>query len=502
MVLKSPSAADSNNNRIVKSILPVAFALLVVVSLVHQQNVSITRKLHVQVPNEALSRAVPLSTSQTTPSGISTAALKHFRVFAAPEQAREQGETLSTSTAMASISEAQRLKHQTKNKRKSGNDKQNEIRVKREAAKKKNNNRTKKKQEQIISVKGADQTNLPPLNSLIADTHENITGNVQNLLDFAIVGFGKCGTTALINWLDDHPEINTIPKEALHLSRQRPALMVQKLYQMKVESTLQHQETIQAAIHPISGMEHRNTTTMRGRIQGFKNPSDIRRPEAMIYLRQHWPKTKLIVTVRHPVHWFRSLYNFLLNEMGRSTKYLQHTSLIGGPHKNTAYAHTGKGEFHAILSLLGKTSMDTDEELDLLKGFLREDEINNWPQRMPNKIFFLDTAQMSDTNETRAGLFRRDLQDFLGLEHPLPPVLHVRPGKDRKVDEALKLDMCQPDQDEVRQELMRISRKASVWFRKFFLESEDVVVSSREYLDEIFATTWMQDPCDQAPVSL
>ena len=498
--MKTSEAAGSTTNRVVKSILPGAFALLVLVSLVHQQNVSSTRKLHVQLPSASLPETLSL-TAPSKPSGISTAALKHFLVFAAPAQAPEQGETLRTSTAVASVSETQRLKHRTQKKNKNSNANQQESRMKR-GANKRNGNRTKKKQEQILTVKGADQTNLPPLTSLIGDTYENITGQVQNLLDFAIVGFGKCGTTALINWLDDHPEINTIPKEALHLSRQRPALMVQKLYQMKVESTLKHQETIETSRH-VDDMDHsnNNATIVTGRIQGFKNPSDIRRPEAMIYLRQHWPQTKLIVTVRHPLHWFRSLYNFLLNEMGRSTKYLQHTSLLGGPHKNTAYAHTGKGEFHAILSLLGKTSMDTDEELDLLKGFLRTDEINDWPQRLPNKIFFLDTAQMSDTNETRAGLFRQDLQDFLGLKEPLPPVLHVRPGKDRQIDEALKLDMCQPEQDEVRQELMRISRKASVWFRKFFLESEDVVVSTREYLDEIFATTWMQDPCDPAPVS-
>lgn len=35
---------------------------------------------------------------------------------------------------------------------------------------------------------------VPPLSSLL-DQHGNVTGNVQFLLDFAIVGFGKCGTT-------------------------------------------------------------------------------------------------------------------------------------------------------------------------------------------------------------------------------------------------------------------------------------------------------------------
>jgi hypothetical protein len=331
---------------------------------------------------------------------------------------------------------------------------------------------------------------LPPLTSLIGDLHQNITGNVQFLLDFAIVGFGKCGTTALISWLDNQTEINTIPKEALHLARHRPALLAQALYEMKLNELQQESERHSIELPTIS-QQHRPT-----RLQGFKNPSDIRRPQSMAYLRQYWPQTKMIITVRHPVHWFQSLYNYLVNEMRRPEKYLKRQSMIGGPHRDTAYAHTGKGEFHAILSLLGKTEMISDDELELLKGFLQEDELDNWPQPLPNPIFFVETTQMSDPNETRAALFRQDLQHFLGLQQELPPILHVRPRLDRQLDDAPKIDMCAPDNLYIRQELMRISRKASSWIRTYFLASEDVTVSSRDYLQEIFATAWMQDPCD------
>ncbi|CAB9513445.1 unknown protein (Partial), partial [Seminavis robusta] len=327
--------------------------------------------------------------------------------------------------------------------------------IKQQGRKKKN--KRKEKQSSLISgKKSKDQQleSLPPLDSLIGDLNEDITGDVQFLLDFAIVGFGKCGTTALINWLDDHPEINTIPKEALHLPRKRPALMVQKLHQMKEQTLLSQQQNSTS----------NNSTSTTNSLQGFKNPSDVRRPESMAYIQKYWPQTKLIITVRHPVLWFQSLYNFLVNEMGRSQKFLRHTSLIGGPHKNTAYAHTGKGEFHAILSLLGKTPLNTPQELELLQGFLQEDELEQyWPPPtpgLPNPIFFLDTSQMSDSNETRAAQFRYDLQDFLGLQQPLPPVPHVRPGKDRNVDESLKMDICAPENDVLRAELMRISRKA------------------------------------------
>jgi hypothetical protein len=43
----------------------------------------------------------------------------------------------------------------------------------------------------VKDVEG-NNPNLPPLASII-DSQSNVTGDVQFLLDFAIVGFGKCG---------------------------------------------------------------------------------------------------------------------------------------------------------------------------------------------------------------------------------------------------------------------------------------------------------------------
>jgi hypothetical protein len=44
----------------------------------------------------------------------------------------------------------------------------------------------------VVPASVQDNPNLPRFSSLF-DSHGNVTGDVQFLLDFAIVGFGKCG---------------------------------------------------------------------------------------------------------------------------------------------------------------------------------------------------------------------------------------------------------------------------------------------------------------------
>jgi hypothetical protein len=44
--------------------------------------------------------------------------------------------------------------------------------------------------------------------------------------------------------------------------------------------------------------------------RGYKAPSDIRRPATLEAINRYWPKTKLVVGLRHPLKWFASFYNF------------------------------------------------------------------------------------------------------------------------------------------------------------------------------------------------
>ena len=70
---------------------------------------------------------------------------------------------------------------------------------------------------------------LPPINTVL-DQYGNITGNVSHLLDLSTIGFGKCGTSTIMSWLGQHPEIQIPQYEIWDLSDSRPDLLVQKIY--------------------------------------------------------------------------------------------------------------------------------------------------------------------------------------------------------------------------------------------------------------------------------
>jgi hypothetical protein len=131
----------------------------------------------------------------------------------------------------------------------------------------------------------------PPFSSLF-DKHSNgknnnITADVSDLLQFAIIGFGKCASTTMRDWLNTHPNVQCYyPHEVLDLMQHDVRQLLSRLYSMPV----------------MTGSK--NTTILRG----FKSPVDLSIRHVMQeYYRKYFYKTKLIVGLRHPVHWFESL---------------------------------------------------------------------------------------------------------------------------------------------------------------------------------------------------
>ena len=339
----------------------------------------------------------------------------------------------------------------------------------------------------------ATSKELPPLDSLIdIPTHTVKAANVQWLLDFAIVGFGKCGTTTLLQWLQQSPLVRAPSYEAQFVRNQAPTQLIRKMYQFTIEEKEAHETK---SIGPNDKI-----------IKGFKNPSDIRRPKSRELLAKYWPQTPLIVTVRHPVKWLVSIYNYFKIEKGRHKANVTVADMLtpGGRDENGDTKHfvsTAKGEFHSILAEVGKTPLKDTEEWKLLQPWLNPKETTVHAihqQRLPNPIFFMEMQQLADSNTTRAQKFAKDLEVFLGLpQNHLPPALHVRPNTHRvkfKDTDHLKMDICAPEYAPVLQEMVAISRSASQWLRDYFIKSPDVKVSSPEYLRELLED-WMVDPC-------
>jgi hypothetical protein len=315
----------------------------------------------------------------------------------------------------------------------------------------------------------------PPWESLVQNG--TVIGDVQFLVDFVIAGFSKCGTSSLSKWLDGHPQILIPQEERYDLIENDPRKLVKRMYRL-----------------------YSKMATPKGYMQGYKQPKDISFPQTIQAWNRYWPKTKLIVTVRHPVHWLQSFWNFFRLDLRKETPGVG--DMIGRKVPLGVWekgVHTGLGEFHLYLSRLGKTNQTTDpDEWALLKDFYLPDEMHMAPAPyVPQKVFFLETSQLADKNENRSAQLRLDMQEFLGLRLPFPPVVHVRPmnkNMEAAQKEKLRMDICRPQHDALRAELMRIARAASVWIRRYFLESEDVVVSSRDFLEQSLSA-WMVDPC-------
>ena len=100
---------------------------------------------------------------------------------------------------------------------------------------------------------------------------------MQRLIQLKICFSGIAGTSTLMIWLGSHSEIQCPQEENYNLMNDKPGQLVRDMYaQAPYENFL----------------------------RGFKNPMEIFYPESSLkYIDQYFPKTKLIITLRHPVQY-------------------------------------------------------------------------------------------------------------------------------------------------------------------------------------------------------
>ena len=100
---------------------------------------------------------------------------------------------------------------------------------------------------------------------------------IKQMLDFSIVGFGKCGTSTIMEWLHKHPQIQCIQEEVWALSRGKPTNFI---------------ETIYKGLPP-------NIVDKPAYKRGYKCPGDIGDDRVLNYYRRYWPSTKMFIGVRY-----------------------------------------------------------------------------------------------------------------------------------------------------------------------------------------------------------
>uniref|UniRef100_A0A7S1ZHH5 Sulfotransferase domain-containing protein n=1 Tax=Trieres chinensis TaxID=1514140 RepID=A0A7S1ZHH5_TRICV len=324
---------------------------------------------------------------------------------------------------------------------------------------------------------------LPPFSHLIAGC--DIRSDVSWLLDFAVVGMAKSGTTFLMEYLGETDEIYIKQKEMCGLSSNKTTSVVWHFYQ--------HLE------NKASGQKFDLTFDGRRVKTGLKCPKDIGTEDGLRNYAKFFPKTKLIVTLRHPVLWFQSFYNY---RSYKGSKLPPPKDLIGSCIEGSPYIcaqHCGKhrtenvctdrAKVHHQLSRLGKTPMTTKDEMKLLRHDM--DIIPSDAQ-----IFLSELEQFSTGND-KGDHFGEDLSNFLGLNRPLPPLGQVG-GQKRsyhiKERRSGFIDICSDEHKDVRTILVKIGKESATWIREYFLKSPDVFVSSEKIFLELIER-WGQDPC-------
>ena len=320
----------------------------------------------------------------------------------------------------------------------------------------------------IHSIRPYEPTPRPPLEQIVVDW--NITGDPQWLLNFAIVGFPKCGTSTMMHYFNQNTEVQIFPNERCDLGGNQQATLIKSLY---------------------------NDFPPGDYVRGIKCPSDLESQIlALPAYGKYFPKTDFIVGIRHPVKWLESFYNHRIHNQFEMPPLRE---VLNGCRKGIFNVCVQRAAFHWFLSFLRKTDL-TDEER-LLFGqenarIIRTKKNHGWNGR----VFLYDVDQLNDKDQGRSDQFRKDLQNFLHLRKELPPMVWFKPGRKTHSDKVLekvnqkKIDICDDQHKPVRDRLLEISVNVSTWILDYFLKSPDVVVSNPN-LFETLLRQWHIDPC-------
>ena len=345
------------------------------------------------------------------------------------------------------------------------------------------------------------------------------------LVDFVIAGFPKCGTTYLQN----------------------------KIFYESEKVFIPHQETHYLANDKYTEFKNEFANVNSSLLTGYKSPFEVGHQKSLRNLQALFPDIKMIITMRHPILQFESLYNYKLRKAPelippveefvgtcREQCYISSSGdadTIKIQKKSTqclqsAEFCTGEASFHQYLSRLGLTPMNTTEELYLLdhhhmsihpfpewrknsdgiddqQPFLRSpsnrrNDAGNDQSNSKGRLFLIEIGQLDNFgNDTIADELNADLENFLGLKpgdlprtkslDEAPKIEYTwPPGR-----EEHKIDICEDRYRPLRELLLETSRKTTKWILEYLLHPsnrEVVVVSNMEVFERLLEQ-WNTDPC-------
>jgi hypothetical protein len=333
--------------------------------------------------------------------------------------------------------------------------------------------------------------------------------DISSFLDYSIIGMPKTGTTSIMRLLSNY----TLPLD----NSERCDLVVGDV-PLLVNDLIELQQQQQYDSH---------TQQQKQKLKGIKCPQDITTLKSVQNYAAYFNKTKLVIGIRHPIKWFESFYNFQVRNMNEMVSTDKLNRCVRGSHGVCAW----RANISDFLFSLNKTRMNNSTGADTGAGdntqnhndpktFLDEQKqymninkiINDRINDNVGQVFIYVIDQLED--EKTQHIFVKDLFQFLGIhiddhhdhhrqdnQSMTPNVPHIStagvldyiPGIKEMTSEKM-IDICDAKHDKIRRVLMKKSINSSIWIRKYFLNSQDVHVSSREFF-EAKLEEWMNDPC-------
>ena len=341
---------------------------------------------------------------------------------------------------------------------------------------------------------------IPPLKDLIGKNGK-IIGDISWMLDFAIIGFPKSGTSFLKKYLNQTNEAFVYHREFCIKKPSDLKRFVETYHELHVRFQQQQQQQQQSK---------QNNNTIRF---GLKCPGVLYRSYDMKIYKTYFPNTKLVVGIRHPVSWFESFYNY---QMVRNVSMPSSTASLVGKCENHQKVCTDRARFHAALARLRKTPLVEKEEINLLFGtryenetdeskknynhsssshsqqrrqqrFLSSNKVKQRDDEFPNKLLLYEVRQLHQNDSTRT-ILSEALRNYIDIQQDLPPILSYKNAKPRAIN------ICDDAHANVRRLLVEHGRDAAVWMTQYLMKNPTVEIASPESFGRLLES-WSVDPC-------
>lgn len=302
------------------------------------------------------------------------------------------------------------------------------------------------------------------------------------VMDFAIVGFPKCGTTTMeanLAYLAPMPGDQDI---------------CTPVHQTVYYSYVNWPEHFSSNSYP-NGTEKL--------LRGTKCPaiiSDGWLKDWSLYL----PRTKLIIGIRHPILWFQSFWNMQLlsgglryaknDTTGKLDPYMITVPCFGNHCRNGCPNRqllcTNRARFHVTLAALGKTSL-TPKERELLSPDDPDGGINLESNNITNYIFLYEQEELNEE------YVWEELASFLEVNY-IPHDRYI--SSHGTVKSVRKTDFCEDQYDFFRAKMMPRAYELSMWLQGYLIPiamdktRPDVIIpNATRFIDLV--EMYKYDPC-------